>query len=130
LLAQVYDNFFSNAEKYTQEIVDDYGYSVKFVSYGKRLLKDYFGKGIDGIKFSVFTTGRPILPEEAARLFDEGYRRPGSDLEAGTGHGLHFVRTVIEIHGGVVGVEAQKYGNSIFFILPHRNNHTLPMVEV
>jgi signal transduction histidine kinase len=130
LLAQVYDNFFSNAVKYTQEIVDEYGYSVKFVSYGKRLLEDYFGKGIDGIKFSVFTTGNPIPPEEAARLFDEGYRRPGSDLEAGTGHGLHFVRTVIEIHGGVVGVEPQKYGNSIFFILPHRHNHVPPTVEV
>ncbi len=130
LLAQVYDNFFSNAVKYTQEIVDEYGYSVKFVSYGKRLLEDYFGKGIDGIKFSVFTTGKPIPPEEAARLFDEGYRRPGSDLEAGTGHGLHFVRTVIEIHGGVVGVEPQKYGNSIFFILPHRHNHVPPTLEV
>jgi signal transduction histidine kinase len=126
LLAQVYDNFFSNAVKYTQEIVDEYGYKVKFISYGKRLLEDYFGQGVDGIKFSVFTTGTPILPEEAVRLFDEGYRRPGSDLEAGTGHGLHFVRTVVEIHGGEVGVEPQKYGNSIFFILPHHRNHTPP----
>jgi signal transduction histidine kinase len=129
LLAQVYDNFFSNAVKYTQEIVDEYGYKVKFISYGKRLLEDYFGKGVDGIKFSVFTTGTPILPEEAVRLFDEGYRRPGSDLEAGTGHGLHFVRTIVEIHGGEVGVEPQKYGNSIFFILPHRRNHTPPAAE-
>jgi signal transduction histidine kinase len=129
LLAQVYDNFFSNAVKYTQEIVDEYGYKVKFISYGKRLLEDYFGQGVDGIKFSVFTTGTPILPEEAVRLFDEGYRRPGSDLEAGTGHGLHFVRTVVEIHGGEVGVEPQKYGNSIFFILPHHRNHTPPAAE-
>jgi len=129
LLAQVYDNFFSNAVKYTQEIVDAYGYKVKFISYGKRLLEGYFGKGVDGIKFSVFTTGIPILPEEAARLFDEGYRRPGSDLEAGTGHGLHFVRTIIEIHGGEVGVEPKKYGNSIFFILPHRRNHIPPALE-
>jgi signal transduction histidine kinase len=129
LLAQVYDNFFSNAVKYTHEIVDEYGYRVKFISYGKRLLEDYFGKGVDGIKFSVFTTGTPVLPEEAARLFDEGYRRPGSDLEAGTGHGLHFVRTIIEIHGGEVGVEPQKYGNSIFFILPHRRNQTPPAAE-
>lgn len=129
LLAQVYDNFFSNAVKYTQGIMDEYGYGVKFISYGKRLLEDYFGEGVDGIKFSVFTTGKPILPEEAVRLFDEGYRRPGSDLEAGTGHGLHFVRTVIEIHGGEVGVEPQKYGNSIFFILPDRRNQTPSAVE-
>ena len=129
LLAQVYDNFFSNAVKYTQKIVDEYGRRVKFISYGQRLLEDYFGKDVDGIKFSVFTTGTPIQLDEAARLFDEGYRRPGSDLEAGTGHGLHFVRTVIEIHGGEVGVEPQKYGNSIFFILPHHRNHSPPAAE-
>ncbi|MBW1980232.1 MAG: HAMP domain-containing histidine kinase [Deltaproteobacteria bacterium] len=122
LLAQVYDNFFSNAAKYTQEIVDNYGSRVKFVSYGKRILKDYFGRGVDGIKFSVFTTGKPIPAAEVARLFDEGYRRPGSDLEVGSGHGLHFVRHIIEIHGGEVGVDPQKYGNSFFFILPLRRN--------
>jgi signal transduction histidine kinase len=122
LLAQVYDNFFSNAVKYTEKINDEYGYSVKFTSYGKKLLKDYFGQGVDGIKFTVFTTGKPITVEESDRLFDEGYRRPGSEFEIGTGHGLHFVKHIIEIHGGEVGVEAQKYGNTFYFILPQRQN--------
>ncbi|MGD8372913.1 MAG: HAMP domain-containing sensor histidine kinase [Syntrophobacterales bacterium] len=121
LLSQVYDNFFSNAVKYTEEIEDEYGYRVKFVSYGKKLLKEYFGKGVDGIKFTVFTTGKSIDLDEADRLFDEGYRRAGSDLEVGTGHGLYFVKHIVEIHGGEVGVEPQKYGNTFFFILPHRN---------
>jgi len=120
LLAQVYDNFFSNALKYATEIVDEYGSKVKFVSYGKRLLKDYFGRGIDGVKFSVFTTGRPIPADEAERLFDEGYRRADNHLEAGTGHGLYFVRQIVEIHGGEVGVEPQASGNAFYFILPHR----------
>ena len=121
LLSQVYDNFFSNAVKYTEEIEDEYGYRVKFVSYGKKLLKEYFEKGVDGIKFTVFTTGKSIDPDEADRLFDEGYRRAGSDLEVGTGHGLYFVKHIIEIHGGEVGVEPQKYGNTFYFILPQRN---------
>jgi signal transduction histidine kinase len=118
LLAQVYDNFFSNAVKYTEEIQDEYGYKVKFVSYGKKRLQDYFDQGVDGVKFTVFTTGRPVNREESERLFDEGYRRPGSQFEAGTGHGLHFVKHIIEIHGGEVGVEPQKYGNTFYFILP------------
>jgi signal transduction histidine kinase len=122
LLAQVYDNFFSNAVKYTEEIKDEYGYKVKFLSYGKKLLKDYFGEGIDGVKFTVFTTGKPVRPEESDRLFDEGYRSAGSELEVGTGHGLHFVKHVIEIHGGKVGVEPQKYGNTFYFILPQRHD--------
>ena len=122
LLAQVYDNFFSNAVKYTEEIEDEYGYKVKFLSYGKKLLIDYFGQGIDGIKFTVFTTGKPVDSDESDRVFDEGYRSAGSELEVGTGHGLHFVKHVIEIHGGEVGVEPQKYGNTFYFILPHRHD--------
>ncbi len=122
LLAQVYDNFFSNAVKYTEEIQDEYGYEVKFVSYGKRRLKDYFDQGVDGVKFTVFTTGKPIKPDEGDRLFDEGYRSPASELEVGTGHGLHFVKHIIEIHGGKVGVEPQKYGNTFYFILPERQD--------
>lgn len=124
LIAQVYDNFFSNALKYAEEIVDEYGSRVKFLSYGRRYLKDYFSKGVDGIKFTVFTTGKPVPSEEKQRLFDEGYRRPGSALEAGTGHGLHFVRHIIEIHGGEVGVEPHNYGNYFYFILPHRPAQT------
>ena len=122
LLAQVYDNFFSNAVKYTEEIQDEYGYKVKFVSYGKKRLIDYFGQGIDGVQFTVFTTGKPINPDESDRLFDEGYRSPGSEFEVGTGHGLHFVKHIIEIHGGEVGVEPQKYGNNFYFILPQRQD--------
>jgi signal transduction histidine kinase len=121
LLAQVYDNFFSNAVKYTETIEDEYGYKVKFLSYGKKVLKDYFGQGIDGVKFTVFTTGKSVGPEESDRVFDEGYRSAGSELEVGTGHGLHFVKHVIEIHGGEVGVEPQKYGNTFYFILPQRH---------
>jgi signal transduction histidine kinase len=122
LLAQVYDNFFSNAVKYTEEVEDKYGHKVKFVSYGKKLSKDYFGQGVNGIKFTVFTTGKPIAADESDKLFDEGYRIPGSDFEVGTGHGLHFVKHIIEIHGGEVGVESQKHGNTFYFILPHRQD--------
>ncbi|MBE9535397.1 MAG: HAMP domain-containing histidine kinase, partial [Proteobacteria bacterium] len=124
LLAQVYDNFFSNAVKYTEEIQDEYDYRVKFVSYGKKRLKDHFDQGVDGVKFTVFTTGTPIEVDEGDRLFDEGYRSPASELEVGTGHGLHFVKHIIEIHGGEVGVEPQKYGNNFYFILPQRQDQT------
>ena len=123
LLAQVYDNFFSNAVKYTEEIEDEYGYRVRFVSYGKKLLRDYFDQKVDGVKFTVFTTGRPIPADETDRVFDEGYRSLGSEFEIGTGHGLHFVKHIIEIHGGEVGVEPQKYGNTFYFILPQRHDH-------
>ena len=39
----------------------------------------------------------------------------------GTGHGLAFVKQVVEIHGGVAGYEATEEGNNFYFILPLPN---------
>jgi len=36
----------------------------------------------------------------------------------GTGHGLSFIRHVIEMHGGRVGYEPTAGGNNFYFILP------------
>ena len=36
----------------------------------------------------------------------------------GTGHGLSFIRHVIEMHGGRVGYEPTQEGNNFYFILP------------
>jgi len=118
LMAQVYANLFSNALKYTQEIVTEEGEKKKYISYGYEVLKDYFGNGIDGVKYNVFSTGPHILPEERQHLFEEGYRGRDAASKPGTGHGLTFVKNVIEIHGGVVGYEPTRYGNNFYFILP------------
>ncbi len=53
LMAQVYANLFSNAVKYARRNQE----GRKYMAYGRDLLKDYFGPGKDGVKFSVFTTG-------------------------------------------------------------------------
>ncbi len=120
LISQVFDNYFSNAVKYTREIVDYLGHKVKFVSCGRQVLKDYFGENIDGIKFTVFTTGEPLSEEEASKVYQEGYRSSEMGLELGAGHGLSFVKHVIEIHGGEVGCLPQKNGNLFYFIIPRK----------
>ncbi len=122
LISQVFDNYFSNAVKYTREIVDYLGHRVKFVSCGRRVLKDYFGKNIDGVQFTVFTTGPPLSEEEAARVYEEGYRGRDMGIELGAGHGLSFVKHVIEIHGGEVGCKPQKNGNLFYFIIPKKRD--------
>lgn len=118
LISQVFDNFFSNAVKYTGEVEDEWGNTIKLLSYDRQMLKDYFGEGIHGVRFNFFTTGKPLSEEDARRIFEEGYRGETRGNEQGTGHGLHFVRSVVEIHGGVVGCEPQMFGNLIYFILP------------
>ncbi|MFI5295372.1 MAG: sensor histidine kinase [Thermodesulfovibrionales bacterium] len=117
LIAQVYANLFSNALKYTGE-VEILGVKKKYIAYGHQIVKDYFGPGKDGVKYNVFSSGPEIDQKERGRLFEEGYRSSNASGVPGTGHGLAFVKNVIELHGGVVGYEAVDYGNNFFFILP------------
>jgi len=118
LIAQVYANFFSNALKYTEEVVMHWGEKRKYMSYGHEVIRDFFGSGRDGIKYNVFTTGRHIPPEERSKIFEEGYRGSNKTVMPGTGHGLTFVKNAVEIHGGIVGYEATPYGNNFYFIIP------------
>lgn len=118
LIAQVYANLFSNAVKYTEEVVNHDGEVKKYIAYGREILKNYFGDGKNGIKYNVFSTGRHIALEERDKIFTEGYRGTNVLSKPGTGHGLSFVKNAVEIHGGVVGYEATPLGNNFYFILP------------
>jgi len=118
LIAQVYANLFSNALKYTEEVTLDSGERKKFIAYGHEILKDFFGHGRDGIKYNIFSSGPHIIPEEREKLFQEEYRASNAAHKPGTGHGLAFIKNVVEIHGGTVGYEPTKYGNNFYFILP------------
>ena len=118
LIAQVYSNLFSNALKYASTVYDEAGAPRKFIAFGRQALKNFFGPGKDGVKFNVFSTGPHVPPEEREVMFDEGYRGSHAHGEPGTGHGLSFVKSVVRIHGGVVGYEATHLGNNFYFILP------------
>lgn len=119
LISQVFDNFFSNALKYAQELTDQLGHTVKLFAISRQILTNFFGDDKSGVRFSFFTTGKPLPPDQAERVFEEGFRAAGP-AETGTGHGLHFVKNVVEIHGGKVGCEPQTCGNLIWFVLPFR----------
>lgn len=118
LIAQVYANLFSNALKYTEEVVTNTGETKKYISYGREVIKDFFGPGKGGIKYNVFSTGPHIPPEDRKKLFEDEYRASNALNKPGTGHGLAFIKNAVEIHGGVVGYEATNYGNNFHFILP------------
>ena len=118
LLAQVYANLFSNAVKYTEEIMDDMGGARKVVAYGREIIDDYFGPNQRGVKFNVFTTGHHLSHDDVLALYSEGFRGPNSEKKPGTGHGLAFIKHVIELHGGRVGYEATGQGNNFYFVIP------------
>ena len=116
LLAQVYSNLFSNALKYTGPPPD--GDGGKRVSCIIRNVPDAFGPGLDGIHFGVFTTGKPIPQGDGDRLFDAGVRGDDPDQPEGTGHGLFFVRQIVELHGGRAGHSPLSDGNEFHMVLP------------
>lgn len=118
LMAQVYANLFSNALKYTQEVVTHQGEKKKYISYGREEIRDFFSPGRDGIKYNVFNTGPHIPEEERSRIFEDEYRGSNSTDKPGTGHGLAFIRNAVEIHEGIAGYEPTQYGNNFYFILP------------
>ena len=118
LLSQVYANLFSNALKYTREVTDQNGQRVKFISFGREIIPNFFGPGRHGVKFNVFSTGPHISPQDVDKIFEEGWRGQNTENQPGSGRGLHFVKKVIELHGGVVGYEPTPLGNNFYFILP------------
>ena len=118
LLSQVYANLFSNAVKYTEEIIDHQGNPRKAIAYGAEKVEDFPETGRQGIKFNVFSTGPHLSEAERLNIFEEGNRAKNSQGIKGSGHGLNFIRRVIEVHGGKVGCEATDQGNNFYFILP------------
>ena len=122
LLSQVFANLFSNAVKYTREPDEEETtpeeQHEKHVNYGCEMLPDHFGPGKDGVKCHVFTSGPHLTRQEADNLYREGFRGSNVSGEYGTGHGLHFIREVVTLHGGQVGYAPAPGGNVFYFILP------------
>ncbi|MBU1002665.1 MAG: HAMP domain-containing histidine kinase [Proteobacteria bacterium] len=117
LMAQVYANLFSNALKYTTPPQDGSGQG-KSLSCRLRLQPNALGPGKPGVRCSLFTTGAPIPEDTGRRLFQAGVRGSNAEEVEGTGHGLFFVKQIVELHGGRVGQRPTDTGNEFYLILP------------
>jgi len=118
LISQVIANLFSNAVKYTRESSELGGAPAKYLRCSVKRLPSHFGPEQDGAMVEVFTTGESISGEDAPSLFEPDFRGHNVGREYGTGHGLFFVREIVQLHGGEAGHESWVNGNSFYFILP------------
>ena len=69
------------------------------------------------MRVSVADRGPGVSPEQAERLFEPYYRAPataGSGKD-GVGLGLSIVKSIVEAHGGQVGVESRRGGGARFW---------------
>lgn len=92
-LAQVFDNLFNNA--------------IKFTPPGGTVTATVRADGDDAVAL-IADTGRGIPADELEDVFVKFFRSPGvqSDAIPGTGLGLAISKTIIEAHGGSIDVRS------------------------
>jgi signal transduction histidine kinase len=118
LFAQVFANLLANAIKYTRAMPLEDAREGKLMRYGWETAADAFGPGREGVRLFVATTGLEIPPGEQALLFDEGFRSAGTDAVDGSGHGLSFVKQIVELHRGRVGYAYEAPMNVFSITMP------------
>jgi two-component system, OmpR family, sensor kinase len=99
LLFQVFSNLLSNAIKYSPD---------------GGLISLELEPGDASMIVSVKDRGIGIPAPDRARLFERYHRGSNARGIAGTGLGLYFVKTVVELHGGSVSAESREGAGSCF----------------
>ena len=72
----------------------------------------------DGVvRVTVADRGPGVAPDQAERLFEPYYRAPSTagSSKDGVGLGLSIVKSIVEAHGGRVGVESRRGGGARFW---------------
>jgi signal transduction histidine kinase len=71
----------------------------------------------DEVRLSVGDRGPGVSVEHMHRLFEPYYRDPASARSGkdGVGLGLSIVKSIVEAHGGLVGVEHRRGGGARFW---------------
>jgi signal transduction histidine kinase len=106
LIGALFQNLLANALKYSPRD-------------GSRIVVDA-RRGAGEWHFDVFSAGPAIPPEERERIFRPFSRARGERRARGAGLGLTICRSIVERHGGTIGVHAGPGddGNCFTFSLP------------
>lgn len=107
-IGQVLTNFLTNALKYSREA------APVVVRVEKKA---------DSVRVAVADRGPGLGPEQRRHLFERFYRAPGIAVQSGSsvgmGIGLFISKTIVERHGGSIGVESMpSKGSTFWFELP------------
>lgn len=71
-----------------------------------------------GVEFTVRDEGQGVPADEAARIFDKGYRGRNAEGLPGSGLGLYMARSIVDVHGGMLRLGAHKGGAEFRLWLP------------
>ncbi|HEX5439749.1 MAG TPA: PAS domain S-box protein [Ktedonobacterales bacterium] len=123
-LNQVITNYLSNAERYSPE--------DQPITVALRLVdgevSDVADAPADGVRerrmrpvarVEVCDHGVGIAEEDQVTIWDRFQRAASVDQASGLGLGLYIVRTIVELHGGRVGVQSiSGHGSTFWFTIP------------
>lgn len=101
-----------------QIIINLMSNAVKYTPSGGTVLVEA-ERVSDKIRISVSDTGVGITKEKLSKLFERFERGEDtySKSQVGTGIGLNLTRHLVELNGGIIGVESTKGKGSTFWIL-------------
>ena len=109
---------YADEVKIEQAIYNLIGNAVNYTGDDKKVYIRLKRTGADCFKLEVQDTGKGIKPEEIAEIWDRYYRSTEAHKRPvqGTGLGLSIVKTVLQLHGFVFGVESEVGKGSTFYV--------------
>jgi len=108
--------------KVKQVLINLVGNSVKFTAEGRVIVRVIERRDLGYSMFEVVDTGIGIPRDRQAVIFEKFMQGDGSTTRrfGGTGLGLAICKSLIELMGGVIGVESEGegHGTRMYFSLP------------
>ncbi len=115
-----FDNLFyvhADRTRVKQVVINLLSNAIKYNRDGGAVIVQCVMSGENRVRVSVIDTGAGLAPEQLAQLF-QPFNRLGqeSSTEEGTGIGLVVTKQLIELMGGVIGVESSVGVGSVFWV--------------
>ena len=104
--------------KMGQALYNLIGNAVNYTGEDKKVFVRLKQTGAESFRLEVQDTGKGIKPEEIAEIWDRYYRSREAHKRPvqGTGLGLSIVKTVLQMHGFVFGVQSEVGEGSTFYV--------------
>ncbi|HEY9787309.1 MAG TPA: ATP-binding protein [Candidatus Obscuribacterales bacterium] len=112
----------ADEEKIVQVLVNLLSNAVKFSPESEVVLVHAF-EDTTYVEFRVIDHGRGIRAEDCAKIFDrfEQVELSDSRMKGGSGLGLALCKSIVEAHGGIIGVNSTEGKGSTFWFRIPRN---------
>lgn len=98
------------------------------LKYGGKIPEVELKAGMSGgeVKIEISDNGSGITKEEQKHIFDKFYRGQNSKQGIkGLGLGLYYVKKIVEMHGGMIGIKNRNNKGTTFIVTVPYENHVV-----